>query len=484
MKRDARAQVTLEFALVFVSLVIVAVASMRLFSNLGLNLINRYERYRDTRLAAVNSYGSAVDPVAFLDYSPYREITVPITGTPTGTFATLFFEDKRIEEASLLIERANDIMNVIIPYKAQEVHIILGSGNSNAAYILANIDKDDVLDALDRVNDIDALRSEAYYDFYEDMDGVDTNTPNFFGAVGLFQRVLDYPLGDPGDPDTPHPSPFDPDPASNPELYGFQNPPTPEETTRLTQLQTQNMSNRSQVLSVINSLKSTEPQMNTLLNNYLVNGISTAGFYGLTGLRADLNGAIDAWDRWHYAVANICGCMNCSDPLCVQITGCCDTECTYDCCIGCSDCCGLYTDGSALCCSDIPSLQTTYVSYIAAAQTQIGFILNFFTIAHTLPPSALDDMDEKVNTLTGLLAGSPSQSNVLSGIDVCNEMLTLISAEEASTGETYPVLKDKINDIINDLQDALSNWGDPAQRDIYLERARDKTETLSDIVNE
>jgi len=109
--------------------------AVRLFSNMNLNMLNRLDLYRQSRVDAVNNpaflampigvrpfeYRPLFDPIVFLDYFPNNNLTIP-QGEDAGNFNPLFFEDDRLTKADYLMEESENIMDIIVPYKINQAY--------------------------------------------------------------------------------------------------------------------------------------------------------------------------------------------------------------------------------------------------------------------------------------------------------------------------------------------------------------------------
>ncbi len=112
-------QVFLETVMVIIGLATFAVVSMRIFSNLNLNMNERIKHYRESRVDAINNGGG--NPIDFLfDYAHSPSIG---TGFNPG-FDLIFLMEPNIFEATRLLERENNIISVILPYKINQAYYL------------------------------------------------------------------------------------------------------------------------------------------------------------------------------------------------------------------------------------------------------------------------------------------------------------------------------------------------------------------------
>jgi len=275
-------QVILETAMVLVAIAVVALSSMALFANFNLNLIDRSRLFKDSRREALNSSTatSAIpnhrdNPVTYLDYSPNTDIGIGDGGLDPGGFDESFFEDARLAEAERLLEEADTIMNVTLPYKTRQAYNLLApprghwnrisKTNATTARNLCN----EMLQARTNYNQYSQLSApRAYDDFFEDMDGHDADGDHFLGAVGLMQQALDVPVEN---------GPFDPtptEPANDPDALAAR--------------VAQNAQNRTQLQQAVNGIKAQQVGVGQLLNDLFKPK--------MTYVRDQLNLALTYWD--------------------------------------------------------------------------------------------------------------------------------------------------------------------------------------------
>ena len=316
-KCGEKGQVILETAIVLISAAALAISSMVLFSNLNRNMVKRLDKYRDSRVSAVNNPFSLTNsPGAFLDYSPFIEIItqgsehgdITIFGdSPLGSFDEEFFEDPRLVQAQLLIEQADDIMNIILPQKLgtayytdldgekmsemipQETMIgdaygLVSRSRVLYNYVLYNISINEVTHARDLCNELVQARANysqytqlsvprAYDNLYEDKDGIDRDRDGFLGAIGLLQSVLNDPIEN---------GPFDPD-------LGC------DSGDRICiNRQNMNNNNRSQLQACITNLASTESGLRTW---FYGSGYEPGLISRLNTASTELTQAIRRWNR-------------------------------------------------------------------------------------------------------------------------------------------------------------------------------------------
>lgn len=408
---NKRAQGLLETAIVLVSLATLAVASMRLYSNLNLNMTGRLDKYRQSRESAVNS-SAIVNPIDFLDYSPYHDINIPGGDSGNWDFDEVFYQDPRVVAAEQLLTRTDDIISVILPYKINQVYELL-KGDDDSYTTLVNIPKRDIEEAKALCEEMNALREEAYNNYYEDMDeanafdGVDHDGDGFYGAVSLFQQVLYQPV---------IPGPFD--------------------------YEEQHQGNRAQFEGIINNLTATAAKdaLNTLLNELLKPRLDSAVAY--------LELAIEKWKCYEIGTP---WNPECYCPEGEEEAGAYDTFCRAE--------------------------------YIQDAKSYIKEMLGFLATLDTVPPLAEQEISAQIYDINALLTEPLFESNVLSAVDDCGEMLSILEAQETATGNDYSALKDLVNEIKDEFNSAVSNWDNETNRDIYIDKAKDKLNTLGEIVN-
>jgi hypothetical protein len=315
-KCGEKGQVILETAIVLISAAALAISSMVLFSNLNRNMVKRLDKYRDSRVSAVNNPFSLTNsPEAFLDYSPYIEIItqgsehgdITIFGdSPLGSFDEEFFEDPRLVRAQLLIEQADDIMNIILPQKLGTAYytdldgeqmsqmipeetqisgaygIVLRTPNLYS-YIIGNITRSEAIHARDLCNELVQARANysqytqlsvprAYDNLYEDKNGIDRDRDGFLGAIGLLQSVLNDPIEN---------GPFDPDLDCGPGDQICIN------------RQNMNNNNRNQLQACITNLASTESGLRTW---FYGSGLEPGLISRLNTASAELTKAIRYWN--------------------------------------------------------------------------------------------------------------------------------------------------------------------------------------------
>lgn len=407
--KNKRAQVLLEVVIVLVSLAVLAVASMRLYSILNLNMTGRLDKYRSSRVSAVNS-SVTVNPVDFLDYSPYHNIITPGDGGSDWDFSDIFYQEPRVVLAEQLLNRNDDILNVLLPYKINQAYKLLGEDNNDYDYILRKVSREDAREAKKLIEEIDVLRQEVYDNYYEDMDeagafdGVDHDGDGFYGAISLFQQVLYQPV---------IPGPFDYEDA--------------------------HQGNRAQFESIINNLTATDTKnaLNTLLNDLLKPRIEDVSY--------NLDLALENWGCCAFeSHPNECHC----DEIFKAKMGC-PVSCR--------------------------------IQYIQEAQLYLKEMVDFLGEMETVPPLAEQEISAKIYDINGLLSEPLLESHVVSAVDDCTQMLSILEAQEAATGNDYSSLKDLVNEIKDEFNSAVSNWDNEEQRDVYIENAKQKLEALEEI---
>lgn len=408
---NKRAQVLLETAIVLVSLATLAVASMRLYSNFNLNISSRLDKYRSTRESAVNS-AVTVNPVDFLDYSPYHNIIIPGEDSSDWDFSTLFYEDPRVATVEQLLNRTDDILNVILPYKINQVYELLGKDKNDYNYIVHNVTKDNIIEAKNLIEEMNALRQEAYDSYYEDMDengfdGIDHDGDGFYGAVSLLQQVLYQPI---------IPGPFD--------------------------YTEEHQGNRTQLEGIINNLTATDAKnaFNTLLNELLKPRLDSAIAY--------LELALEKWNCYQSGVLGVpeCICPEGKEELDISATLC-------------------------------------RVEYIQEAQSYIKEMVDFLGTIKTIPSLAEQQISTQLYDINALLTEPLLESHVLSAIDDSDQIISILKAQENATGNDYSSLEDLVNDIKDELNSAVDSWDNTADRDVYIDKAKEKLNTLGEIVN-
>ncbi|MDD5731075.1 MAG: hypothetical protein PHN57_08140 [Candidatus Omnitrophica bacterium] len=247
-------QVLLETVIVFLALVILAIAAVGWFSNLNLNQLHRIDLYRKTRLDAVNNPArlsamtvnttggmmSLAEPKTFLKYFPDQGLVM----TPGEDINPAYFDDHRIVEAELLLDRQDGILNVIIPYRVTQAY------NLNQTVYWNGDWNDGPLVPRKTVNAIVNLMGEGANEVGGNPDADDNPRLNaydsFVTAIEKFKAVLNSPLV---------PGPFDPNPT--PANYNLFSPPlSPDELARqLAAIQSEHDYNRQNIQDTINSLE-------------------------------------------------------------------------------------------------------------------------------------------------------------------------------------------------------------------------------------
>lgn len=137
MKRNNQpGQILLETVIVLISLAVLAVGSVEIFSNLNRNLISRMQRFQDTRKAAVNSpvfFEEPYGPYSYIAYNPHTRLEVlgdeenssgyHVPHIPWQDFDD--YGDPRLRTALDLIEEAENIIDVTLPDKARQLNGLL-----------------------------------------------------------------------------------------------------------------------------------------------------------------------------------------------------------------------------------------------------------------------------------------------------------------------------------------------------------------------
>ncbi len=410
-----------------VSLAIIAVASMSLFSNLNLNLMGRMSEFRKSRLDVVNSrfaesgiINSALNPLTWLDYAPNTGIT-PGGGVPTDPgLDPGAYEDPSISQAEVLLSEADDIINIVLPYKVNKAYYIdLGGNNNDYSHIINNVSLAQATEARDLCNEMlqkeadysnygeNMSAQRAYDDFFEDMNGTDADGDEFLGAIGLFQQALDEPMPN---------GPFDPDVANE-----F--------------LRTQNANNRIQLQNTINSLRSAEPGLNLFLNGSPTSSKALKPI--LKSARNQLNAAVDD-DHWEDTCS--CGLY-------------CEYWCRYD--------------------------------HIIAAKAKLKELIDFVGEVESARPSS--DLAAQIQQATALLQPEVTSDEANRALGLCNDMLAdpEMHGDPTATPPIPPPthLVGLLTDARDNLNLAIENWSNETLRNYYLGLAEQKMEILNDIVD-
>jgi hypothetical protein len=216
LRKKKRAQVILEVAILVIVLAILGVGALVLFSGTNLNMLERLDKYKQSRIQAVNS-AAGINPVQLLDYSPHTSIVIPNAPNPLGDFFGGFLE-RRIDTGSLYLERSNDIITFLIPVNVRNINYYI-----TPTYTYASVVK-----ARDLARKTADVTAEAWGKFNQ--------------AINTFQDVLDHP--------TPN-GPFDPalnSQGHHPEIA----------------------QNRQSLANTISSLRSAAGPLNTLLYGQLL----------------------------------------------------------------------------------------------------------------------------------------------------------------------------------------------------------------------
>jgi hypothetical protein len=477
---------------------------MRLFSNLNLNMVNRLDKFKESRIIAVNSPGGTpIDPVGFLDYSPYRTITVPGGGTITDPFLPGDYEDERFCEAERLFEESNDLTQITIPYLAARAYGYLGGdANNSDAYIEANVDELDLRNALADCEEMELARAKAYNNFFEDMNGVDSDYDSFVGGVGLLQQVYDDPKV---------PGLYDPNPADDPAAYGL----TSSDTEALAAIKTRNDRNRLKLQQIITKITNTQEAMDNLLYN-------ATKPYGVlrpevNSSRYHLNIALNAWQRWQFAKNFVRPGCYCDGPSC------------HECCVGeyCGGCsqpgCWLYFDdpdtpaveaeviyganltdewGNIIRTSSYDSFLAefiaairrtdqykTFYQYADTAKNALKRIIQYASDIYVVPPELQSNLSSKGDELVGLVSLTATRNNIVRAVQICQDMLDIIAVEEAREYDPppdpvpdYTYLKNLISQIKSALSSALADWSDTVLRGRFLAGALSKIDRLKEVL--
>jgi len=244
--KGKKAQVILETAIVLVCLVIVAIASTRLFAGLNLNSLRRLDLYRDTRLDAVNRPvalasqsvptwpGITVplsNPTVFLDYYPETSVTItPID--PRKNLNKLFLEDERLDKAAMEVARMGYIVSTVAPYKANQIKTMVLNPLWMIPIIGTPLQGTICYFCFDLIN-------------HSIQAGVCLNK-----AKNYFQDVLDHPLRYTNN------SPFDPNPETHPEDYDL-DPSEPGYPDMIALMKEQHQANRDSISQNVQNLHDT-----------------------------------------------------------------------------------------------------------------------------------------------------------------------------------------------------------------------------------
>lgn len=274
-------QVVLELAAVFITIALLAYGSVKLFANQGLNMTTRIDRFKQSRMSALNT-GYGASPEAFLYDSPNTIITI---GDPTssGYFKTLYFEDPNVNEAARLLEENYNIESVVFPYQLSQARKIAHNPllqyvpcheepPFSGTWVRGHWEPPDYIEAIrSLVTQAKANAERAYNDFCN--------------ASAHFQEALNNPY---------IPGPFDPNPAAHPDEYGL----TAADTTKLEQIRTSNVSNRNSLQLTIDNLNNAAPR----LYNLLYRDMSHGGLNIIPNLNYIIAhiGDYECWDEFVY----------------------------------------------------------------------------------------------------------------------------------------------------------------------------------------
>ncbi|MDI6758582.1 MAG: hypothetical protein QMD94_02770 [Candidatus Omnitrophota bacterium] len=111
-----KAEVLLETVVVLITLAILAVSAIRIFSFLNMNMVSRITKYQgEDRLPALE--GTPVDPVTYLDDQSKLKLT---DYTDTGDEIVSFLAEPRLQEAEILLAKRGKISNLILCYKLNQ----------------------------------------------------------------------------------------------------------------------------------------------------------------------------------------------------------------------------------------------------------------------------------------------------------------------------------------------------------------------------
>lgn len=121
-QESASAEVLLETVLVFVTLVVLAIGSIRLFSFLNTNIVDRIAKYqsREARLGALEG-DTPVRPEAYLDDAAALNLT---DYTDKGDTIVSFLEEPRLQEAEILLAKQGKINDLILRYKLNQASFL------------------------------------------------------------------------------------------------------------------------------------------------------------------------------------------------------------------------------------------------------------------------------------------------------------------------------------------------------------------------
>ncbi len=159
--KGLRGQIILETAIVLVSLAIISIASVQLFSHLNRNMLYRQRYFRNSRVAAFNNSNTVfntgagafnaaldvhktdIDPITYLNYSPFIKLGMGNVGEPNDIYTgadpgrdNLSYEgDPRIDQAEALFTAADLIFSQILPEKVRELYYTHLKGDSGTATI-------------------------------------------------------------------------------------------------------------------------------------------------------------------------------------------------------------------------------------------------------------------------------------------------------------------------------------------------------------
>lgn len=233
-----KAQVLLETVIVLVALSTIAMASMHLFSNINFNEIGRLSKYIQSRRQAVNNMvTTSFAPEKFLDYRGPNDIIVP-DGQSGGSWGGFSFEDPLIMQAEVLLEEQDNILNIILPYKINQMKYFSDLAHLREVWVYGGGFFDHPEWQWEHPGYLPKIRALA-------SDGVNLGERiylDFTLAIAKFKEALNQPI---------IPGPFDDKVAEHPELYNLD----PTDQQRIQVLQNRNMHNRQRVESQIASLQ-------------------------------------------------------------------------------------------------------------------------------------------------------------------------------------------------------------------------------------
>ncbi|GEM_PF-3919461 len=430
IKDESRAQVLLETAIVLISVVVLAIGSMALFSNLKLNLISRQDVYRQSNITAVNSLitesplGNATNPRTYLEYSPHSGIIVdPVPGMGMGQ---LYAEEPLLQLADLAFARGDLILNYEFYYKLYRVYQLLGGPNGDNGAILS-LPRSSILLARNIAGSLLVDLDKGYGSYADNLAGhnieLTENGEYIFhiptGGVGMMQYVLDNPTSG---------GPYDDDLDCNGD-------PQCENVT-----QVQNNNNRDALLSSVNRLK------NRLLPNLYLSlhgnppGSIGSLEYNIRYVYNQLNSALSSWFCWGYICPRLNKIRNARNIV-------------------------------------VPAVSSSYTEIIENPDgtfTDVPAIFSDSVWANPLSDGAL-------GAVNSLYSGTRDDITYDSAGDLMNYVSVALSYAELSS--EHNIARKMLVHIANYLENCRNSWDNQVQRDYYLGYIKMEAKVLYEMVS-